>query len=93
MVEFSGPANQQTYDKFLEPWNQQHPKATVEPFTIGGGDADKVEKILTLAAASTPLDVIGKVTFIQPIAKPGAVQPLQPFLARDKYDISGYNQG
>lgn len=91
MVEFSGPINLPQYNAFLEPWNQAHPNAKVEPVSIGGGDATKYEKILTFAAAGTPLDVIGKVTFIQPIAKPGAVQPLEPFIARDKYDLSGYN--
>jgi multiple sugar transport system substrate-binding protein len=91
MVEFSGPMNEPQYDKFLEPWNQANPNAKVEPVSIGGGDADKYEKILTFAAAGTPLDVIGKVTFIQAMAKPGALQPLEPFISRDKYDISGYN--
>ncbi|HEV7213731.1 MAG TPA: hypothetical protein VGP33_01305 [Chloroflexota bacterium] len=91
MVEFSGPINQPQYDKFLEPWNQANPNAKVEPVSIGGGDATKYEKILTFAAAGTPLDVIGKVTFIQAIAKPGAIQPLEPFISRDKYDLSGYN--
>ena len=91
MVEFSGPMNAPQYDAFLAPWNQANPNAKVEPVSIGGGDADKYEKILTFAAAGTPLDVIGKVTFIQAMAKPGALQPLEPFIARDKYDISGYN--
>jgi len=93
MVEYPSTGGPTLYDGFLAPWNQQHPTAKVEPISIGGGDANKYEKILTLAAAGTPLDVIGKVTFIQPIAKPGAVQPLEPFIARDKYDTSGYNQG
>ena len=91
MVEFTGPMNAPQYNTFLEPWNQAHPNAKVEPVSIAGGDATKYEKILTFAAAGTPLDVIGKVTFIQAIAKPGAIQPLEPFIARDKYDLSGYN--
>jgi sn-glycerol 3-phosphate transport system substrate-binding protein len=91
MVEFSGPVNLPQYDAFLGPWNQAHPNAKVEPVSIAGGDATKYEKILTFAAAGTPLDVIGKVTFIQAIAKPGAIQPLEPFISRDKYDLSGYN--
>jgi maltose-binding protein MalE len=91
MVEIDAPLTPASYDAFVAPWNQANPKAKVEPYNIGGGDADKYEKLLTFAAAGTPIDVIGKVTFIQALAKPGALQPIEPFIARDKYDMSGYN--
>jgi multiple sugar transport system substrate-binding protein len=90
-VDFNGPINQPQYDQFVAPWNQANPQAKIEPINLGGGDAFKYQKILTFAAAGTPIDVVGKVTFIQAIAKPGAIQPLEPFIARDKYDLSGYN--
>ena len=91
MVEIDAPLTPASYDAFVAPWNQANPKAKVAPYNIGGGDADKYEKLLTFAAAGTPIDVIGKVTFIQALAKPGALQPIEPFIARDKYDMSGYN--
>ena len=49
--------------------------------------------MLTPATAGTPVDVLGKITFIQPVAKPGAVQPLEPFIGHDKYGISEFNAG
>jgi multiple sugar transport system substrate-binding protein len=36
---------------------------------------------------------VGKLTFIQPVARPGAVQPLEKFLKRDKVDMNAYNKG
>jgi len=90
-VSFDPPNTQPQYDAFVAPWNQANPQAKIEPINLGGSDSFKYQKILTFAAAGTPIDVVGKVTFIQAIAKPGAIQPLEPFIARDKYDLSGYN--
>jgi ABC-type glycerol-3-phosphate transport system substrate-binding protein len=90
-VSFDPPNNQPQYDAFVAPWNQANPQAKVEAYNVSGGTVAVNEKILTLAAAGTPFDVIGYITFIQSLAKPGVVQPLEPFMSRDKYDISGYN--
>jgi ABC-type glycerol-3-phosphate transport system substrate-binding protein len=90
-VSFDPPNNQPQYDAFVAPWNQANPQAKVEAYNVSGGTVAVNEKILTLAAAGTPFDVIGYITFIQSLAKPGVVQPLEPFISRDKYDISGYN--
>ncbi len=92
-VEYSGPVTEKQYRDFLTPFMQAHPSVAVEPLNVGGGDSDKIQKALTMAAAGTPIDVLGKITFIQPVARPGAVQPIQPFISRDKYDISGFNAG
>lgn len=88
-VEYSGPVTEKQYRDFLAPFTQQYPGATVEPLNVPGGDSDKIEKVLTLATAGTPVDVLGKITFVQPVA----VQPLEPFIGHDKYDISGFNAG
>ncbi|HEV2125050.1 MAG TPA: extracellular solute-binding protein, partial [Chloroflexota bacterium] len=80
-------------EQFLAPWNEKYPKVKIEYVAVGGNDVFKIEKILTLAAGGTPLDVIGKITFIQPVARGGAIRQLEPFIKRDKVDISGYNQG
>ena len=60
MVEIDAPLTPASYDAFVAPWNQANPKAKVEPYNIGGGDADKYEKLLTFAAAGTP--IAGKAT-------------------------------
>ena len=78
---------------FLTGWEQKYPKVKIEYLAGTGGDHDKIEKILTMAAAGTPVDVIGKLTFMQPLARPGAVRPLEPLIKRDKLDIAGYNAG
>lgn len=78
---------------FLAEWKQKYPKVKIEPLNPGGGDSQKIEKILALAAGGTPVDVVGKLTFIQPVARPGAVQPLEPFIKRDKIDLNAFNKG
>jgi len=94
MLDYSDSVKTAQYDDFLKPWNDSNPKAKIELFpAVSGGDSAKYEKIQILAASGTPVDIVGNVTFIQPIAKPGAMQPIDPFIAKDKYDISGYNQG
>jgi multiple sugar transport system substrate-binding protein len=94
MLDQSDSVTQAQYQAFLKQWNDGHANAQVQLFpAVSGGDAAKYEKIQILAAAGTPVDIVGNVTFIQPIAKPGAMQPIDPFIAKDKYDISGYNQG
>lgn len=77
---------------FLSDWNQKYPKIKVEAQHFGGGDGDKIEKMLTMAAAGTPVDVVGKLTFLQPLASPGGLQPIDNLAKRDKYDISKYNK-
>ena len=77
---------------YLTEWNQRYPKVKVEAQHFGGGDGDKIEKMLTMAAGGTPVDVVGKLTFIQPLAAPGGVQAIDPLIKRDKYDISKYNK-
>ena len=44
-----------------------------------------------MAAAGTPVDVVGKLTFMQPLARPGAVRSLDALIKRDKLDMAGYN--
>ncbi len=78
-------------ETFLQPWYEKYPKVKIEPIALGGGDADKIQKVLTLAAAGTPIEVLGKITFMQPLARAGAVRELDTLIKRDKYDISGYN--
>jgi ABC-type glycerol-3-phosphate transport system substrate-binding protein len=77
---------------FLAEWTQRYPRIKVEAQHFGGGDGDKVQKMLTLAAAGTPKDVVGKLTYIQPLAAPGGVQPIEPLIKRDRYDISKHNK-
>ena len=50
----------QNLDTFLADWKQKYPKVKLEPLNVGGGDSQKIEKILALAAAGTPVDVVGK---------------------------------
>jgi len=78
---------------FLADWKQKYPKVKIQAINPGGGDTQKIEKILAQAAAGTPVDVVGKLTFIQPVARPGAVQPLEPYIKRDKIDLNAYNKG
>jgi ABC-type glycerol-3-phosphate transport system substrate-binding protein len=78
-------------DAFLSGWTQAHPRVKVAPLDVGGGEAQKIQKLLAMAAGGTPADVVGKLTFIQPLASRGAVAPLTPYVKRDRYDVSGYN--
>ena len=77
---------------FLSEWNQRYPRVKVEAQHFGGGDGDKIEKMLTMAAAGTPVDVVGKLTFLQPLAAPGGLRPIDALVKRDKYDVSKYNK-
>ncbi|MGI8916825.1 MAG: hypothetical protein ACR2JY_24135 [Chloroflexota bacterium] len=93
-IDHSDSLKPADYDNFLKPWNDSHPNAKVELLAEpDGGDSAKYEQFTILAAGGTPVDVIGNITFIQPVAKPGIVQPLESFIAQDNYNISGYNQG
>ena len=84
---------EQALDGFLADWRQRYPKVKIEPVNYGGGDSQKIEKILAQAAAGTPVDVVGKLTFMQPLARPGAVRPLDPLIKRDKVDLGVFNKG
>jgi ABC-type glycerol-3-phosphate transport system substrate-binding protein len=84
---------EQNLDAFLADWKQKYPKVKIEPVNYPGGDTGKIEKILAQAAAGTPVDVVGKLTFMQPLARPGAVRPLESFIKRDKVDLGAYNKG
>src|SRR5688500_5993950 len=77
---------------FLSEWNQKYPKIKVEAQHFAGGDGEKIEKMLTMAAAGSPVDVIGKLTFLQPIAAPGGLQPIDDIVKRDKFDLSKQNK-
>ena len=77
---------------FLAEWTQAYPRIKVEAQHFGGGDGDKIEKMLTMAAAGTPVDVVGKLTFLQPLAAPGGLQPIDDLVKRDKYDVAKYNK-
>src|SRR5947209_9534760 len=48
---------------FLADWNQKYPKVKIQAINPGGGDTQKIEKILAQAAAGTPVAVVGKLTF------------------------------
>ena len=76
----------------LAEWNQKYPKIKVEAQHFGGGDGEKIEKMLTMAAAGTPVDVVGKLTFLQPLAAPGGIFPIDNLVKRDKFDASKYNK-
>lgn len=78
-------------DSFLQEWRQKYPKIKIDAQNLPGNDSTTIEKALTLAAGGTPYDVIGKITFIQAIAAPGAVQPIDDLIKRDKYDLTKYN--
>src|SRR5687767_10125978 len=77
---------------FLSEWNQKYPKIKVEAQHFAGGDGEKIEKMLTMAAAGTPVDVIGKLTFLQPLAAPGGLFPIDNLVKRDKFDAAKYNK-
>jgi len=77
---------------FLSEWAAKYPKVKVEAQHFGGGDTEKIEKMLTMAAAGTPVDVVGKLTFLQPLAALSGLQPIDNVVKRDKYDISKYNK-
>jgi multiple sugar transport system substrate-binding protein len=78
---------------FLAEWTQKYPRVKIDAQHFDGGDGQKIQKMLTLAAAGTPVDVVGKLTYIQPLAAPGGALPLEPLIKRDKYDVSKYNKG
>jgi hypothetical protein len=78
-------------DTFLAEWRQKYPRIKVVATDGGSNDSATIEKTLTLAAGGTPFDVISKITFIQPIAAPGAVQPIDDLIKRDKFEVSKYN--
>ena len=77
---------------FLSEWNQKYPKVKVEAQHFAGGDPEKIEKMLTMAAAGTPVDVVGKLTFLQPLAAPGGLQAIDSVAKRDKFDLAKYNK-
>ncbi|HVG96206.1 MAG TPA: extracellular solute-binding protein [Chloroflexota bacterium] len=87
------PDVEQGLDAFLAEWRQKYPKVKIEAVNYGGGDSQKIEKILAQAAGGTPVDVVGKLTFMQPLARPGAVRPLEPFIKRDRVDLGQFNKG
>ena len=87
------PDIEQGLDAFLAEWRQKYPKVKIEAVNYGGGDSQKIEKILAQAAGGTPVDVVGKLTFMQPLARPGAVRPLEPFIKRDRVDLVQFNKG
>ncbi len=78
--------------EFLTEWSQRYPKVKVEAQHFGGGDGEKIEKMLTMAAAGSPVDVVGKLTFLQPLASPGGLQAIDALVKRDKFDLSKQNK-
>jgi len=78
--------------QFLPDYEQSHPGVAVEVIIGPGGIIDSQQKYLALTAAGVPPDLFGNTRPATNLAQQGLFADLSPLLAKDKFDVSKYNQ-
>ncbi|HEY8744565.1 MAG TPA: extracellular solute-binding protein [Chloroflexota bacterium] len=75
----------------IGPYEQAHPGAKVDVIAVYGSGVEEMAKLTTLFAGGTPPDVIKWTGAAQLLGQVDFLAPLDPFVARDKYDLGAYS--